>query len=244
MRTERVVLQFAKDAQGEALVLTLREPCGQDELAVAGVDTRSAVELLDRLIEPGAGLPVPALGLAARDRDALLAALHRLCWSDRIEATLGCRACGEPFDMDFRLSELQAELASKAVNQEGPWRIPVAEDELAVAALPAREAAHRLARRCGVQEDEITAASGFLDAVAPFLDLDLQAACPECGQGQSLRFDAQSYLLQRFLGERERLLDEVHVLASSYGWSLTEILGLPRTTRQDLARRIPGTRLS
>jgi len=244
MRSERVVLQLAKDAQGEALVLTLREPCGQDELAVTGVDTRSTVELLDRLIEPGPGGTPPALRLAARDRDALMAALHRLCWSDRIEATLRCRACDEPFDMDFQLSELQRQLAPRALEGKPDWRIPVAEDELAVAALPAREAVRSLAHRCGVQNGDITIASGYLDAAAPFLDLDLQATCPECGEGQSLRFDMQSYLLQRILSERERLLDEVHILASSYGWSLTEILNLPRITRQDLARRIPGTRLS
>jgi len=241
MRTERVVLQFARDAQGEALSLTLREPCGQDELSVLGVDTLSAVELLDRLVEGTPHPNPPVLQMVARDRDALLAALHRLCWGDRIEATLRC-PCGEPFDMDFRLSDLQKQLRENQQDMEHPWRVPVAEDELAVAALPAKEAVRALARRCGV--DDLEAAAQCLDVLAPILDVDLQATCPECGRSQSTRFDVQSYLLQRVLGERENLLDDVHILASCYGWSLGEILDLPRGTRQSLVRRIPDGRLA
>ena len=39
-------------------------------------------------------------------------------------------------------------------------------------------------------------------------------------------------MLQRLLNERPALLAEIHALAASYGWSLTEILSLGRTTRR------------
>jgi hypothetical protein len=37
------------------------------------------------------------------------------------------------------------------------------------------------------------------------------------------------------LNERDALFGEVHVLASVYGWSLDDILTLPRATRRSFA---------
>ena len=67
MDTERVTLRHLPG--GSAASVTLREPCGRDEIAVEGVDTRAAVALLERLLR-GHGPAVPgAMDLAASDRD-------------------------------------------------------------------------------------------------------------------------------------------------------------------------------
>ncbi len=84
--TVGVSLRYAADTPQRA---RLREPQGDDELAVAGVDTRSAVELLERLLEVS---PCVAGELGASDRDALLANLHRLLWGDEIVCSLPCPA--------------------------------------------------------------------------------------------------------------------------------------------------------
>jgi len=76
----------------------LREPQGGDELALAGIDTHSAVQLLDRLIDAP---PCSTAQLSASDRDGLLAALHRSLWGDRIVSSLKCAACGAMFDLSF-----------------------------------------------------------------------------------------------------------------------------------------------
>jgi hypothetical protein len=124
MRTERVVLDHAPRSPESAdrpLMVTLREPTGRDELAVDGVDTRAAIDLLDRLLcprfEDGSRVAatrmqersssIEAAQLAACDRDALLATLHRQCFSDSIVSTLTCESCEERFDLSFELSALQ-----------------------------------------------------------------------------------------------------------------------------------------
>jgi len=243
--TERVTLRHL--AGGAPAAAMLHEPSGRDEMSVEGVDTRAAVALLERLLqrEPFAPVP-PAARLAACDRDALLAALHRHLWGDRIRATLTCANCGQRFDLSFELSAIQRHLAGGASawlpdgsgclsNAGGhSYRVPTAEDEIAVVAEGARAAA-ALAARCGVAPEHIESAAAALEAGAPILDLDLDACCIECGHRQLTHFDLQSFLLQRILNERPALLAEIHLLADGYGWSLRETLSLARRTRRSLA---------
>jgi hypothetical protein len=242
MRTERVALHFLADPRALPVAIALREPSGEDELALAGIDTGAAVGLIDRLIDDSLGMQErpDAINLSASDRDALLAALHRLCWGDRIVSTLACSACGDRFDLSFELSALQMHLCGNRKRLEPSLHVPDAADELACAsAASIAEAVQALAERSGMEPwQDVEPFAETLEAVAPILDVDLDARCPECGTHQLAHFDVQSFLLQRLLNERERLLDEVHILAECYGWSLSEILGLARSTRRSLAQRI------
>ena len=188
-----------------------------------------------------------AATLCAADRDALLSALHRRLWGDRILSSPTCVGCGAPFDLSFRLSDMQRHLHSSAVDwsltgerqvsrdQGRARRIPCGVDELAAAEQGPTEGPAALAALCGDASADLSALADDLEEAAPILDLDLDAACPECGQDQSVRFDIQSWLLGRIIGERDRLLGEIHTLASAYGWSLREILDLPRGTRRSLS---------
>lgn len=251
MRCEPVTLRFMRGREDRPLAIRLREPRGRDELGVEGIDTRSALELIDRLAE---GDGAAAAGLCAADRDALLAALYRLLWGDRVLSTLTCEGCGSPFDLSFDLSALQHQLYAgvtewpvtgerRVTAADGRTRLlPSGAEELSVAALRLEAGLAELAALCGGDPAGIESLSADLEAAAPILDLDLDAACPECGHAQLARFDLQSFLLQRLLGERGLLLREVHALAAVYGWSLEEILGLPRSTRRAFAQLIDEAR--
>jgi hypothetical protein len=210
------------------MVVALHEPLGEDEIAVEGIDTSSAVALLGRLLGEGR---LDAGQLAAADRDVLLAALHRRCWGDRITSTLACTACEQRFDLSFELSDVQRHLGAASASP-APFKVPSAEDELAAAAHGARQGALRLAEACGAGAEDIERASEALAAAAPIVDLDLAARCAECGHEQAAHFDLQSFVLQRLLNERPALLAEIHALAAGYGWSLAEILSLARSTRR------------
>lgn len=247
MHTESVVLEHAG---GAPRAVTLRAPCGRDEIAVEGVDTRAAVELLDRLLG-GTG----AARMAAADRDALFAAIHRRCWGDRIVATLTCGGCREPFDLSFDLSAVQRSLRAGARD----WRpsgdgrvvhgsgaafiVPSAQDEIEAAAGHPRDALARLAASCGAAGDPAPV-NEALEQGAPIIDLDLNASCPSCGHEQVAQFDIQSFVLQRLINEREPLLAEVHLLATAYGWSLDEILVLSRDSRRALAAMVSDSHAS
>jgi hypothetical protein len=242
--TERV----APKAGGELpSFMRLREPAGRDELSLAGVDTSAAVALLDRLVEP----QVATGELAASDRDRLLAALHRSLWGDRIVSSLECAGCGAMYDLSFELSGLEDSLeagreASRAAgarrieDKDGrAYRLPSAQDE-EDAATRGRDAGRAMLAASIADGLDPDALDMRLEALAPILDVDLDAPCAECGHPAMLRFDIQTFTLQRLLDEREAMVEEVHKLATAYGWSLGEILELQRSLRRRFAERCEG----
>ena len=83
----------------------------------------------------------------------------------------------------------------------------------------------------------------LLEQVAPLIDLELVARCPECNHAQTLQFDIQSYVLGSIAGERRRLLVEINRIARTYSWSLDEILSLSRTDRRLLVELIENDRV-
>jgi len=247
MRTNAVPLWHLRGRP--ASVVSLAELTGGDEMAVDGMDTRAAVALLARLLT---ATPVDAATLAASDRDALLAALHRQCWGDRIASTITCRACGAPFDLSFELSAVQRHLVSAApvwltyggvlTHPDGRSLIvPDATDEIASVEPGVPGAVERLAASAGATANAIADAAAALEAAAPIVDLELDATCPECGCSQGAHFDLQSFVLQRLLNERDTLFADVHLLATAYGWSLAEILALPRQARRSFVDIASGT---
>lgn len=243
---ERVVIQASG---GVPAFMRVREPAGQDELSLSGIDTQAATALLDRLVEP----PLATADLAASDRDRLLATLHRGLWGDRIVSSLQCSACGAMYDLSFELTALQHALedAREASQPSGPRRITdagghryslpsAAEEE--EAAMAGGEAGRALLAARILEEVEGGIDPGELDArleaLAPILDVDIAAPCAECGNPAEIRFDIQTFAMQRLLDEREATLAEVHRLATGYGWSLSEILGLERGLRRSFAERL------
>ncbi|MBK9036248.1 MAG: hypothetical protein IPL61_34225 [Myxococcales bacterium] len=244
------------DRPGCVFVRPLR---GDDEESVVDADTWSAIALVDRLLVDVAGAacaPGQASALAAADRDRVLATVYRAELGDRIASTVTCPACQAQFDLDFQLSALCAAIQATdgaAVAVAGgryrlsdgtEVRIPTGLDELTAALAPDPE--RTLLARCRLvgDADDATVAAA-LEEIAPLVSTDLDAVCPECGQGHTVRFDVQSFLLARLLAERDQRAAEVHRLARGYGWSLSEILSLPRGRRRayvELIEREQGAR--
>lgn len=232
----------------------LRELRGDDEETVEDVDTWTAITLVDRLLvdAPGAAVrPGEARGLCAADRDRILAAIWKREVGARIQATPRCPVCGKTFDVEFALDDLTATLAPTyegvARNNDGTFRledgtrfrVPSGEDELLSSAAPDPAAA--LIERC-VQEGtlDVERLGALLERLAPVVDATIDTSCAECGHSHQVHFDVQSFLLGRILAERALRASEVHRLAQSYGWSLAEILSLPRSRRRsyvDLVER-------
>lgn len=227
----------------------LRELCGHDESLVRGTSSAVAAALLDRLLVelPGATIPPgSASDLAICDRDRLLAAVYRSTFGDRIETRAPCRHCDQAFDLTFSLSELQASLDGEPL-ADGPdtdglyhlpdgrrFRLPTLRDEQALIGLGDADAPRALAARCLIEGDPEADLAPLVAAIerhAPVLDLDLSARCPHCEHDQPVHFDLQSFLLAALAREGQWLAREVHLIAVTYGWSLDEILRLPRSQR-------------
>lgn len=131
------------------------------------------------------------------------------------------------------------------------FRLPTGEDEYTVLSLPPAEAEEGLLQRCLIEEGDVSEGAdsnltvqAAMETLAPLVDLDLDARCPECGTEQSVHFDIQHYLLSALCQERHQLAVEVHRLASVYGWNLNEILDLSRSQRRALVELIESERSS
>jgi hypothetical protein len=239
----------------------LREISGLEEQSVAGTQVTEAIGLVDRLLVKGHRSAGGAKDMASADRDRVLAAIYRQTYGDHIKGTLECRACEAPFDMDFSLGGFvdhtyaadETPVAQQLPDgsyliQEGlQLRLPTGEDEVAVIGLDAEKAASKLLERCLVAGDlQAAEAVGeeMISQIAPMLQTEMAAPCPECGHVMSVSFDVQTYLLQSLLQDQERLAWEVHRLATAYGWGLKEILKLPRSMRRNYARLIESELLS
>jgi hypothetical protein len=245
---------FLRFAPGQPRV-RLRELTGKEERAVNGTATDDALILLDTLIITPLGEPTPprADDLVASDRDRLLVAVYQRAFGDRIENTITCARCGNPFDIDFSLGALASSLENNASrfararplaenSFETPeglrFRLPTGRDERIIAALPVAEAETGLLRCCASDDAaalgpaEAQALQELLAEIAPLVDLELDARCPECRHAHALQFDIQSYLLGAMFGERPRLAQEIHRIAIAYGWALEEILSLGRNERR------------
>jgi hypothetical protein len=254
--TDLVTLRFAT---GRTRV-RLRELTGADEHAVSGTATEEALRLLDALILtlPGESTPARAEDLVASDRDRLLVAVYRRAFGDRIDNTLTCAQCRNRFDIDFSLGALATSLDQTAVESTARriddnrfetadglrFKLPTGRDELMLAALAPAEAEAGLLRCCAANEEGSMAAgdphalTALLAEVAPLVDLELDARCPECRHSHAVQFDIQTYLLGALLGERPRLAQEIHRIAIAYGWGRDEILGLSRSERRQFIELI------
>lgn len=246
MNTEIIPLQF-----GGTRIAHLRELTGHDESNVLAADTANAIKLLSSLTAE----PVNVMDLVAADRDLLLAAVYEKAFGDRIDATLTCARCSQPFDLYFSLEGLvdAAHARSAATNvtvlgegrfqnSDGVYfRLPTGHDELALAGFRSEQAESSLLQSSMAESNWPHGPAAFqewLEQVAPILHFDLVAQCAECGHVHNVEFDVQSYVLGSIVAERPKLLSDIHRIAKAYSWTLDEILSLRRSDRRQIVELI------
>jgi uncharacterized protein (UPF0212 family) len=192
--------------------------------------------------------------LCTSERDVLLAVAYENTYGPEVESTIECPACEAPFDMNFDVTELVrkvrgasegADLSHEAsifrLDDECHFRLPTGSDELALAGMSAGEVADQLLSRCIVKGDPQTHGTAIqqaMERLAPVLDVDLGAKCPECGHEHAVRFSLQTYFLSALLQEQPRLTREIHCLARAYGWGLNDVLSLPRKQRRQFVELV------
>lgn len=96
-----------------------------------------------------------------------------------------------------------------------------------------------LQRCCITQPDKSPLSVEMMDAVAslmeeidPALDINCNLVCELCDFQNSYPFDVGRYLWLEIESFAKKLLREIHILASSYGWSEQTILALTQKRRQ------------
>lgn len=206
-----------------------------------------------RLLAPLlAGGMAEALALPLGQRDRLLLQLHTSLFGRALPTTGRCPQCHEVLELQLDGPSLlvAATRMPPAVAIDGqrhPLRLPSSSDLQALAQqqLTLAEGRHWLAARCLtgdspplLDEMAVAAIAAAVAEADPQATIELALACPACGHGWPELFDIGSYLWSRLCHWAERLLDEVHLLASRYGWSEAQILALSPARRAHYLQRV------
>lgn len=185
------------------------------------------------------------------ERDGHLLKLREKLFGERVETVARCPACGERVEVDFATSDVTCDPPSadgfelEACGAAIRFRLPTTEDLVEAARAGAAEARRTIIGRCIACAGSLPpeAIDQALDAMAradPQADVQIALACPACSRTWSLPFDIVSHLWEEIEDWAHRILREVHVLASAYGWSEREVLGLSARRRRIYLEAIEG----
>jgi uncharacterized protein (UPF0212 family) len=186
-------------------------------------------------------------------RDSELLVLRERLFGPGIVALARCPGCAERFELTFTVADIQVTPPEHAA-------ILVQRDDYAVRVRPANSvdlmdthagddpaATERaLIGRCTLEAWRGAArvlADELPDAVAeaiahamstadPQADVQMATVCPACGHRWDALFDVAAFLWREVEAWAQRTLDEVHALASAYGWSEREILSMSASRRR------------
>lgn len=163
--------------------------------------------------------------------------------------------CGEPFEVTLPFDALPTAAPGEDEDTAGPvtvslsgsrsaalrrptgydlraWhRTPYASRREAVAAM-----VDTLVVEGEVAPDDEPAVADMMATHDPLVAFAVSCACPACGADRDRPVDLEAVVLARLGARRRALLREVHLLASSYGWTESEVLAVgPARRAQYLA---------
>ena len=192
-------------------------------------------------------------------RDASLLELRETAFGRRLECVVACPACGEVLELSCDAAELRVPpgddgpLVVRHGGVAAAFRLPTTRDLLAVVGRgggdgDAGDGVRRLLARClegPAAVDELppallAAVEERMEEADPQASVRLVVTCPGCGHVSRPPFDIASYLWVEVDAWARRTLEEVHVLASAYGWSESEVLALTARRRQLYVERVRG----
>jgi hypothetical protein len=195
---------------------------------------------------------LPASGEAARAAlpvsaaDIALLRLRRTIFGSRLPAETTCRACASPLEFDLDAGTLIDGVAASAPDTESQChgvREPTVGDLDAIATVSDLDAAvRRLAALCRLnpRASPSDADIAEIDALYGQSAIRLRLDCAECGHAWHEDFDIAGYLWLEVERRAQTLIDDIHVLATAYGWSEPQILALTDARRAAYLQRCGG----
>ena len=200
--------------------------------------------------------------LSVGERDARLLTLREWAFGGGFNSLANCPACAEQLELSFEAEDVRAPAPSatgpfrlSVGGHELEFRLPDSLDLLAVSAHAEVDDARReLFERClafasnggaevsatALPPEVVEAVSEEMDRLDPQGNVRLNVACPRCGHGWQVLFDICSYLRSELDSWARRLLWEVHLLASAYGWRESDTLALSPRRRRLYVQMVNG----
>jgi hypothetical protein len=187
-------------------------------------------------------------------RDAALVALREATFGPHMTGLIHCPHCGERIEAAFATYDLRAEPpaqpAAPLTLNHGGYELTLRQltsRDLAAAQHGDADTRRRSLIACCVvaashaghptpagelPADVAYAAAARLAEADPGADLNLAIACPACAHHWHAVFDIVAFFWSEIEAWAARVLREVHVLASAYGWSERDILSLSAARRR------------
>lgn len=199
--------------------------------------------------------------LVLGDRNMNLLELRRRLFGPILQAYVECSACGEALDLKFGIDELGFSSTNQALeinpvstgSVSAQVRLPNSQDLIALASLNNIEDGRRLLfSRCilelrrdddtivlhDLNEDELDQLEKAISELDPRMEILLDLQCPQCTHNWQSSLEISSYLWSEYDTYARQLLENVHILASTYAWSETDILAMSEQRRQYYLGRI------
>jgi hypothetical protein len=200
--------------------------------------------------------------LSIGQRDARLLTLREWMFGTRIESVVACPKCSERLELIFDVADIRAGSEAENSppgatyllqfdGYEVRFRPPNSADLEAIVKCQTADAARaRLLERCALEIKRGAAKSKtkrsanqlppkVADAlvkkmaqVDPQANVQLSLTCPACRHAWAAAFDVASFLWSEISNWAQRILREVHVIASAYGWREADILEMSAARRE------------
>ncbi len=219
-------------------------------------ETGSRLSPLDRgvLAAQVAGVPASqAADLPLGERNRVLAQLYREHFGSALEGFTQCTECGEKLEFHFDVRQVADAPAREAGNLVvvGRWKFRLPTSRALALALNSGEeasAGQRLLVQCleepagavGWSEEEMAAIEEKLAEADSLAEILIAFKCPQCGADFEDALDLGSFLWSEIENSARQLFDDIHLLASAYGWTEDEVLRLSSMRREAYVRRILG----
>jgi len=188
-------------------------------------------------------------------RDARLLTLREWTFGPRLTGVTACPACSERLEIKMNVDDLRTtahEATCEEFNLEldgyhVDFRLPSTVDlKEAYACENSESMRMAIIQRCILKSrrhDEDVATDQLPDSVVetvamlmaehdPQADLRLALTCPGCSHRWHALFDIVSFFWSEIQAWALRILREVHILASAYGWREADILAMSPLRRQ------------
>jgi hypothetical protein len=196
----------------------------------------------------GGAPPADVADLSIGHRDQYILALRQDWFGEVLRSVVDCPACGEELELELGSAEVNAgppvedwgAVAADDVDVE--FRLITSQDLLAVAGMP--DARRQLIERCvtsarrganvvtSLSDSVLDAVSAAMSTLDPQADVFVDLDCAVCGHRWGAPFDIAGYLWAELNARANRLLRDVHSLATVYGWSEADVLAVSPARRR------------
>lgn len=183
--------------------------------------------------------------------------LHRAFVGTALEAVVTCRHCGVDSEFPIPVSDVlglpapgpdhlvSVEVAGHATD----FRLPTVGDVAATSGASYDEAVRAIARATcrtkpapEIDPDQLRDLAAAWEEADPAATISVELACVSCSKSLFAVVDPAEFVARDLDRHVERLLADVHTLASSYGWGEHEILALPDERRRRYLRLVDAGR--